>query len=116
MLSYVVAQFSILHSAGTGVDLSAAALQVAQQATIPAVLPAGTQHQLVEQDMISFVSKLEAGRADVILASFAVHHLSLEDKQRLLNEAARALKPSGGLFCVVDAFRHPGQTRSGQCS
>ena len=100
--------------AGTGVDLSAAALQVAQQDTIPAMLPAGTQHQLVEQDMISFVSKLEAGQADLILASFAVHHLSLEDKQRLLHEAARALKPSRGLFCVVDAFRHPGQTRSGQ--
>lgn len=77
------------------------------------MLPAGAQHQLVEQDMISFVSKLKAGQADVILASFAVHHLSLEDKQRLLNEAARALKPGSGLLCVIDAFRHPGQTRSG---
>lgn len=52
----------------------------------------------------------DAQRFDVVLASFAVHHLSSESKARLVRSLPALLLP-GGCFILVDIFRQPGATQ-----
>ena len=51
------------------------------------------------------------GRYDVILSSFAIHHLSAEKKRRLFQAVAGRLDP-GGILLLVDTFRDEGEDRS----
>ncbi|OQX33046.1 MAG: hypothetical protein B0D91_15305 [Oceanospirillales bacterium LUC14_002_19_P2] len=53
-----------------------------------------------------------AGRADIILASFSVHHLSNLDKQRFLIRS-RQRTADNGCLVLVDHFLKPGQDLQG---
>ena len=53
-----------------------------------------------------------AGLTDIILASFSVHHLSDQDKQRFLILSRQRLADNGGLV-LVDHFLKPGQDLQG---
>jgi SAM-dependent methyltransferase len=59
--------------------------------------------EFVEADMVSFAQRLPEKSADVILAAFALHHLTPEQKEAVVKAAARALKP-GGTFYYLDVW------------
>jgi SAM-dependent methyltransferase len=54
--------------------------------------------EFVEADMVSFAESLPAQSADVVLAAFALHHLTPEQKEAVVKAAARALVPGGTLY------------------
>jgi ubiquinone/menaquinone biosynthesis C-methylase UbiE len=87
-----------------GVDLSAVALEEA--ALKLSGLPNVRWH---ETDMLEALQK-EDRCFDVIFSSFAIHHLSTEDKQQLFHATARRLSP-GGVLIMVDVVREEGQSR-----
>lgn len=87
-----------------GVDLSAVALEEA--ALKLSCLPNVRWH---ETDMLEALQK-EDRCFDVIFSSFAIHHLSTEDKQQLFHATARRLSP-GGVLIMVDVVREEGQSR-----
>ncbi|MEW5301658.1 MAG: hypothetical protein WDW36_004504 [Sanguina aurantia] len=75
-----------------------------------AVPPAAATYELTEADMSGYLQGCAAASVDVLLSSFAVHHLSLAEKARLVAGAARVLRP-GGCFLLIDIFLAEGQTR-----
>jgi len=87
-----------------GVDLSAAALEEAAQKL--SGLPDVRWH---ETDMLEALQN-EERCFDVIFSSFAIHHLSAEEKQRLFHACAHRLSPGGELI-MVDVVREDGQSR-----
>lgn len=91
----------------TGVDLSAAALQLA------AAELQGCADSLSfrQADLAAAADQLaaECQRFDVVLASFSVHHLQLEQKRRLFR-SVRQLVPDG-VFVMIDCVRKPAETR-----
>lgn len=64
----------------------------------------GCDARFVEQDMVSFAESLPEGSTDVILAAFALHHLTPDQKNAVIRAAARALKPEGGAFYYLDVW------------
>ncbi|PRW45022.1 ubiquinone biosynthesis [Chlorella sorokiniana] len=92
----------------TGVDMSPPALAIAQQ-NLTFLQPACAV-SLLQHDMTTFVEACPPGQYDLVFASFAVHHLSLEGKARFLAHAARCLRP-GGAFVLVDIFLRQGEER-----
>ncbi|KAG1672425.1 hypothetical protein FOA52_013211 [Chlamydomonas sp. UWO 241] len=109
----------------TGVDLSAQALSIAKdnlEDNLEDALGSGAEMSLVEGDMLTFVraaasasAAAGAPRYDVVFASFALHHLTIEDKAVAVAEAAAATAGSacGGALVVVDIFRREGEEREG---
>ena len=87
----------------TGVDLSATALALA--ANNLANLPCSMHLQ--QGDLLEALY-LPDQSYDVIFTSFAVHHLSLEQKSRWFELAYRCLKKPG-LVLMIDVMREEGQ-------
>lgn len=89
----------------TGVDLSAEALAEAREylGGLPGV-------ELIQADMLSFLENGSAASFDVVFSGFALHHLGVEEKQRLFQAAARRLAP-GGAFLLIDVVREDSETR-----
>ena len=94
----------------TGVDLSEQATQIGQQ-NVQSVLPNDAQCSFVIDDMLSFVNKAADASYDLVFASISVHHLQDNDKERLLHEVRRILKPHG-VFMVVDVFLQEDEDRN----
>ncbi|MFM8634190.1 MAG: class I SAM-dependent methyltransferase [Planctomycetia bacterium] len=95
----------------TGIDASQAALAKAQSE----LAGARFQVQLLEADMLASLreeSKVVAKNkaSDVILASYAVHHLPAREKQEFFRLVQEKLAPGGSLL-FADVFRSDGQTR-----
>ncbi|KAK9807601.1 hypothetical protein WJX72_003825 [[Myrmecia] bisecta] len=93
-----------------GIDLSKDALALARE-RLPAVVAPGTPVTLHHLGMLEFLRTCNDS-FDVIISTFAMHHLSTEDKAAVIQEAARLLAPQQGIFVVVDAFRNPGESRT----
>lgn len=92
-----------------GVDTTAAALAVA--AADAALFAAGCAVEYIQRDMLEFIKGCPAESFDVILSSFAIHHLPTPAKAELLREAARCLRP-GGRVLWTDVYNCvPGSTR-----
>lgn len=89
-----------------GVDASPPALALARSSAA-ASLP-GVSFSFTEGDMLAAVTAAPPASYDVVLAVFAVHHLSSseEGKGALVAAARRALKPGGCLF-IGDVFLDP---------
>jgi SAM-dependent methyltransferase len=64
----------------------------------------------VEADMVSFAESLPPQSADVVVAAFALHHLTPDLKARTCAAVARALKP-GGTFYYQDVWMEETDTR-----
>lgn len=92
----------------TGVDASAAALAKARSE----LAGARFQTRLVEADMLAFLaaSPRDAASVDVILASYAVHHLPPHEKREFFRRA-HGLLASGGSLLFADVFRNEGERR-----
>jgi SAM-dependent methyltransferase len=88
-----------------GIDLSPPALEEAH-ARFLAELPSCTLHCA---NMLTFM-ETSPPLADVVFSSFAVHHLSLDEKKRLFLACAKALRPNG-LISLVDVAREEDQDR-----
>lgn len=96
-------------SSYTGVDMSVTAMKVGA-ANLQQVLPSTCDLRHVEQDMLSHVQSCAPNSVDCVFASFAVHHLSVEEKAQLLQQVRRVLSP-GGCFLLIDIFLQEGQDR-----
>eukprot|EP00877_Chromochloris_zofingiensis_P011620 jgi/Chrzof1/6711/Cz19g06150.t1 len=92
----------------TGVDLSSLAMQISQQNMAAAARDTSVTH--IEDDMLHYARTCQQ-QYDVILASFAMHHLSWEHKNEFLGHLSRMLK-LGGCFCLIDVFLEEGQSRT----
>lgn len=93
----------------TGIDASQAALAKARSEL------AGVRFQveLHEADMLAYLQATDGGAAkafDVILASYAVHHLPIQQKQEFFRLAYARLAPRGSLL-FADVFRRDGEIR-----
>lgn len=90
-----------------GCDLSQPALDIARTQ----LTDLGIVHRLVCDDMRTFVSEQPTASADIVIASYALHHLNATDKQQLIREVIRTLAP-GGQFLLIDIFREPNEDRA----
>lgn len=88
----------------TGVDLTEAALDIAKVAPSPAY-PCSWE----QRDMLDFL-RSASQTYDVIVATFALHHLRTEKKQEWLHAASACLNPGGALY-LVDTCREAHETR-----
>ncbi|MFO1460092.1 MAG: class I SAM-dependent methyltransferase [Verrucomicrobiota bacterium] len=88
-----------------GYDLSSAALCQARDHLASLSCPVDLR-QADFQDAF----RRDDGRFEVIFSSFAVHHLSSQDKQSFLKEARYHLAP-GGCLLMADTSREPDEDR-----
>jgi SAM-dependent methyltransferase len=86
-----------------GVDLSEAALAEAAE-----LLREVEGVTLKRSDLLEFTES-QGTSCDLIFSGFAVHHLSLAEKQRLFRALA-AILPKEGIFLMVDVVREEGVT------
>ena len=94
----------------TGVDLSEQAMQIGKQNVRP-MLANDAQCSFVTDNMLGFVSKAANASYDLVFASISIHHLQDSDKERLLHEVRRILKPHG-TFMVIDIFLQEDEDRT----
>lgn len=91
----------------SGCDLSKPALDIAQSW----LKEQNIEHKLVCDDMCKVICELPEKSLDVVFSSYAIHHLNAIQKQNLIREISRVLKP-GGQFILIDIFREPSETRA----
>jgi SAM-dependent methyltransferase len=84
-----------------GVDLSDAALQILASCGGMGIRPQEMQLDLMCEDMSSAAARLASQSFEVVLASYAIHHLLSPSKQRLLEDISRLLE-MGGIFLWTD--------------
>lgn len=89
-----------------GCDLSQPALDIAHTQLAEHKIP----HRLYCEDMLRFTAEQAEASIDLVIASYAIHHLNATDKQQLIREIARVLVP-GGRFVLIDIFREPEEDR-----
>jgi ubiquinone/menaquinone biosynthesis C-methylase UbiE len=66
--------------------------------------------ELICGNLFDALHSLADGSANVVLASYSLHHFSTADKVKLLREISRVLEPGGALLWI-DAVRDDGQSR-----
>lgn len=93
-------------AAYVGCDLSQPALDIAKEKLKTLDIP----YRLFCDDMLRFMEEQADASADLVLASYAIHHLNANDKQRLIRDVARVLSPEGR-FLLIDIFREPHEER-----
>lgn len=92
-----------------GIDLSEAALEIARENM--AKLPG--EKLFIQGDLLELILQLgqnQDNSFDAILASFALHHLSLERKDCLIGQLPHLLK-TDGVFLLIDLIRPSEETR-----
>jgi ubiquinone/menaquinone biosynthesis C-methylase UbiE len=89
-----------------GVDLAESSIEQARVST------AGWNGrvELICGNLFDALHGLADGRANVVLASYSLHHFSTADKVKLLREIGRVLE-SRGVLLWIDAVRDDGQSR-----
>jgi ubiquinone/menaquinone biosynthesis C-methylase UbiE len=92
-----------------GIDLSQVALEIARQNLEAIACP----KTLIEGDLCNFAAQLAQERSpqfDIIMTSFALHHLDLAQKDALICDVSHYLKPDG-VFVLIDVVRQEQETR-----
>jgi SAM-dependent methyltransferase len=92
-----------------GIDLSEPALEIARvnMEKVPG------EKTFIQGNLFDFVlieGQNLKDNFDVILASFSLHHLSLEQKECLISQLPNLLK-ANGVFLLIDIVRLPGEDR-----
>ena len=90
-----------------GCDLSKPALDIAQRQIDALSISA----KLLCDDMLKVAEEQPDQSTDLVLSSYAIHHLNANNKQRLVDQVTRVLKP-GGQFVLIDIFRKPTEDRA----
>ena len=93
-------------SSYTGLDLSATALALARENLAGVV----DQPELVQVDLVEGL-RGGGGRFDVVFSSYALHHLSLDEKSAFLGDCRAALRPDG-VLAIIDVMRDEGESRA----
>jgi ubiquinone/menaquinone biosynthesis C-methylase UbiE len=89
-----------------GVDLAESSIERAREAT--AIWP--RRVELVCGNLADALAERPDASANLVLASYSLHHFSTADKVRLLEEIRRLLVP-GGAFVWIDAVRDDDESR-----
>jgi len=89
-----------------GVDLAESSIEQARAST------AAWQNrvELICGNLFDSLRGLTDGSANVVLASYSLHHFSTADKVKLLREIGRVLE-SRGVLLWIDAVRNEGESR-----
>lgn len=90
----------------TGLDLNGAVLPLAADALGPVPYPC----RFLEGDLLAWAEAEPEPPVDLLLSSFAIHHLQEPDKRRFLRGCRRRIA-TGGLLLWADVFRAPGESR-----
>ncbi len=101
-------------SSYTGIDLSLAALDIANTN----MTRLGLRHlkdylSLIQGDFLEVIPELALNndnRFDVVLMCFSLHHLSLEEKEIILHNIWNLLRPNG-VFILIDIFSQEDEDR-----
>ncbi|MCB1693505.1 MAG: class I SAM-dependent methyltransferase [Pseudomonadales bacterium] len=88
-----------------GLDESSSALSLAGETLASTDVP----FELIAGSMESAIEGV-TGTFDLIVASYSLHHLDGEQKQKMLSRLKSLLAP-GGMIAVIDVFLEPGETR-----
>jgi ubiquinone/menaquinone biosynthesis C-methylase UbiE len=89
-----------------GVDLSEVALSEAKKVFANSEL----NTLFVQSELSEYLSNLQTHKVDVVIAGFAIHHLTDNDKPLILQCIYDKLAPGGDLF-FYDVFRRGKETR-----
>jgi SAM-dependent methyltransferase len=84
----------------TGVDLSGVALEIAKVNMVQIQC----EQTFIEDDISKVVEKLAQNQKqsfDVVMTSFVLHHLSLAEKDKVIQQVSHLLKPNG-VFVLID--------------
>lgn len=90
-----------------GCDLSSPALDIARKEAAHL----GINAKFLCDDMLNVVQELDSESIDLVLSSYAIHHLNAQKKQQLLQEISRVLTPKGQ-FVLIDIFREASEDRA----
>lgn len=89
-----------------GIDLAESSIEQARVSTAAW----RDRVELICGNLFDALHGLAGGSANVVLASYSLHHFSTADKVKLLGEIRRVLEPRGVLLWI-DAVREEGQSR-----
>lgn len=89
-----------------GCDLSQPALDIAHQQLTASSIP----HQLICDDMLRVATEQPNNSIDLVISSYAIHHLDETQKRQILQDIARLLIDNGS-FVLIDIFREPTEDR-----
>ena len=93
----------------TGIDLSAAALEIAQGN----MAQINCEQTFIQDDISKVVEELAENRKqsfDIVTTSFVLHHLSLAQKDKVIEQVFHLLKPKG-VFVLIDIVCKEGEDR-----
>ena len=65
----------------------------------------------IYESMLSFVKKAPSSTYNFVFSSLAIHHLQDKEKEQLIREIRRILKPNGSLM-IIDLFLKEDEDRS----
>ena len=80
-------------------------------ATAAATFPPGCKVELVQADMRDYARDQAAAKFDVVMSSYAIHHLTTEGKAALLRDVFARLAPGGALLWGDVYNNVPGSSR-----
>lgn len=89
-----------------GCDLSQPALDLASHKLVASNIP----HKLVCDDMLQVAAEQSEGSFDLVISSYAMHHLNAQQKQNMIQEVSRVLA-ADGCFLLIDVFRETTEDR-----
>ena len=92
-----------------GIDLSEPALKIARDN----MANLKSEKHFIQGDLFQLIFQLgqnQENSFDVILSSFALHHLTLKQKEYLIGQLPHLLK-ADGVFLLIDLVRLPEETR-----
>ena len=90
-----------------GCDLSQPALNIAHRQLSSNHI----SHQLICDDMLHVAAEQPEDSFDLIISSYAIHHLNATQKEKIVQDIARMLTPDG-CFVLIDIFREPTEDRA----
>lgn len=90
-----------------GCDLSQPALAIAEEKLNLAHIP----HKLLCDDMVKVSADQPDNSVDLVISSYAIHHLNTSQKLEIIQSISRILS-SDGRFVLIDIFREPSEDRS----
>jgi SAM-dependent methyltransferase len=94
-----------------GVDLSGDALNRLTLQPPPGLTASSTRVETHCADMLEVLGNMPARSADLVLASFSLHHLNADQKHEVLQSVSDVLR-NEGQFVWTDVAREPGHTRA----